>query len=323
MDKAKRITFGRNRGSVAQVAALLRRRKSLGSGVAMVIPSTLPETASRRNASRMTELRWNASRVTVSRRNAGRVMASRRNAGRVTASRRNAGRVTASRTALTAAELVRALHLAPHPEGGFFREIYRSGTAPMSTRGATSDGDAATSGHVVFVDQNKRNTRAARGGNDGRRDALTSIYYLQTRSQPTLPLACNLSTHVHYWQGGGVFEYITVDPQTGAVSKTTLGPDPTRGHSLQISVEGGTWKCGRLLEGEYCLIGEAVAPGFDFCDFRWVTSGDVARVVCDATHRATLSAYIHEDATHEDAAKDADFHCYYDDVVCTKNAISR
>ena len=37
---------------------------------------------------------------------------------------------------------------------------------------------------------------------------------------------------------------------------------------MQLAVEGGTWKAAEL-EGDYCLVGESVAPGFDFADFAW------------------------------------------------------
>lgn len=50
-----------------------------------------------------------------------------------------------------------------------------------------------------------------------------------------------------------------------------MGPNPTRGHLLQMSVRGGIWKASEIaeVEGEargFSLIGEAVAPGFEYRD---------------------------------------------------------
>jgi len=50
-----------------------------------------------------------------------------------------------------------------------------------------------------------------------------------------------------------------------------LGPDPAQGHQMQMMVKGGTWKASKItLDGEYGygLIGEAVAPGFDYSDMQ-------------------------------------------------------
>ena len=64
-------------------------------------------------------------------------------------------------------------------------------------------------------------------------------------------------------------------------------------------MRGGTWKAGRFLAGpgypdsDYCLIGEAVAPGFDFHDFAWVTPGMLQRV-CDGDIRDSLAPFLHE-----------------------------
>jgi len=160
-----------------------------------------------------------------------------------------------------ASEIVDALGLIPHPEGGFFLETYRSGTQPMTTRGKT-DTEApfglVTSNSVV-------------------RHALTSIYWVPTLASPIMPLVCNKSAHVHYYHGGKPFEYTTYNPVTKELTKEILGPDLVAGHKLQVVVEGGLFKCGRLLvqesyPQEYCLMGEAVGPGFDVDDFTFVES---------------------------------------------------
>ena len=52
----------------------------------------------------------------------------------------------------------------------------------------------------------------------------------------------------------------------GRLETVLLGPDPSKGHRLQLAVTGGTWKASSLEEGDYGLISEAVAPGFEYTD---------------------------------------------------------
>jgi len=175
-------------------------------------------------------------------------------------------------------ELVSLMGLVPHPEGGYFFETHRSGSQPMVTRGQT-----ALDVPPVALAACGAARAARRGDGDGRRNWLTSIFWLPTVASPTLFLAVNLSDHVHYYHGGCAFEYTLVDATTGALTVRVLGPDLRAGQVLQLAVAGGTWKAGRLLRGagdaacDYCLIGEAVAPGFDFHDFSWVDSAQVRR----------------------------------------------
>ena len=98
-----------------------------------------------------------------------------------------------------------------------------------------------------------------------------------------MKLCVNFSDHVHYYQGGKPFEYILYDPVKGELNRFTLGPNVHQGHTLQVCVEGGIWKCGSIVgyghdaeeedfsessneydEYDYSLIGEAVAPGTFF-----------------------------------------------------------
>lgn len=44
---------------------------------------------------------------------------------------------------------------------------------------------------------------------------------------------------------------------------------------LQLIVPGGVWKATTLLEGDWGLLGEAVAPGFDYRDMRFGTEEEL------------------------------------------------
>ena len=203
---------------------------------------------------------------------------------------------------VTAETIVKELGLVPHPEGvGFFVETHRSGSTPMSSRGQT-DFNVPDDDLVVT----NRTTR--RPDQDGRRNALSSIYWLSTRSSPKLPLIMNLSDVVHYYHGGEPFEFILVDPQTKKMQRVILGGNVLAGHKFQLPIKGGMWKCGHLLvpnptdtssKDAYCLIGEAVAPGFDFYDFTLMT----AKTVKETTPQFwdVLKPFLHDKG---DSSKD-------------------
>jgi len=66
-------------------------------------------------------------------------------------------------------QLVDQLGLIPHPEGGFFREVYRSGAQPMASKGETDPAGA---------------TFATADRTPPERNVMTSIYWLLNRESP-------------------------------------------------------------------------------------------------------------------------------------------
>lgn len=135
---------------------------------------------------------------------------------------------------MNAADWISALDLARHPEGGYFRRTYAA-------------------------------ERRIGAGESAARPLMTSIYYLLTREAPTGHLHRNRSDIVHFFHAGAPVVYWLVLPD-GQLERHVLGPDPAQGHTLQLTVFGGVWKASRLEQGDYGLIGEAVAPGFDAAD---------------------------------------------------------
>ena len=186
--------------------------------------------------------------------------------------------------------LRQGLGLIPHPEGGYFRETWRAGAEPMASRGGVDPG-----GDTVTFKGHERNT-------------LTSIYWMVTAEAPFGWWICNASDHVHYWHGGGALTYHVVDPATGAHTRTVLGPDAAKGEVLQFPVRGGHWKAAELRQGDdFCLIGEAVAPGWDFNDFRWGTAAELETLMGAHTF-APLKHLVKSDAS----GQGADFDKTYD-----------
>ena len=137
-------------------------------------------------------------------------------------------------------DLVRRLGLAPHPEGGFFGETYRSsGRIPKS---------------------------ALRPARSGDRNFSTAIYYLLpagTRSR----LHRIASDEVWHFYLGGPLELVELGPGAG-VRRTVMGSVLAAGQVLQHVVPAGRWFGASPLGKGYSLVGCTVAPGFDFADFQ-------------------------------------------------------
>ena len=99
---------------------------------------------------------------------------------------------------------------------------------------------------------------------------MTSIYYLLSAKSPIGHFHMNQSDIMHYFHTGDPITYYMMKPN-GSLQTTVLGPDPTQGHQMQMMVKGGTWKASKIpANGKYGygLIGEAVAPGFEYADMQ-------------------------------------------------------
>lgn len=147
---------------------------------------------------------------------------------------------TANKSKMTAKQLAEALHLEAHIEGGYFRQTFKADHRPTI---ATENGDRVT---------------------------MTSIYYLLSAESPIGHFHMNQSDIMHYFHMGDPITYFMLNPD-GSLQKTILGPDPTKGQKMQMLVKGGTWKASKIpQDGQYGygLIGEAVAPGFDYADMQ-------------------------------------------------------
>ena len=136
---------------------------------------------------------------------------------------------------MTKQELIEQLSLVEHVEGGYFSETHRAAEEIETER---------------------------EGAN---RSVMTSIYYLLTDDRPVDHLHQNKSDIMHYFQSGSPITYILVDLE-GNLSREKLGMAIAKGEVPQLLVPKGYWKAAVLESGEYGLLGEAVAPGFDYRD---------------------------------------------------------
>ena len=158
-------------------------------------------------------------------------------------------------------DLIQQLSLQSHPEGGYYFESYRSGMMIETDR----------------VGQ--------------QRSAMTSIYYLLTDDSPIDYFHINKSDIMHYFHMGSPVTYLLIPPD-GTLQKCKLGLDLTKGEVPQLLVPGGYWKAAVLEEGEFGLLGEGVAPGFDFQDMELGKSEDFRQQFPDIWEQ--LVPYVRE-----------------------------
>jgi hypothetical protein len=137
-------------------------------------------------------------------------------------------------------QVIEALGLSPHPEGGYYREVYRSG-------------------EVVG-----RHALPDRYGGD--RAFATSILFLLTRDSYSA-LHRLASDEVYHLYLGGPLDLSVFHPG-GTVETVRLGRDVLGGEKVQHVVPRGAWQGSRLVgETPFALMGCTVAPGFEFADF--------------------------------------------------------
>ena len=136
-----------------------------------------------------------------------------------------------------AVELIRLLDLAPHPEGGYFREIFRS-----SLRVSPADGRPA-------------------------RSALTTIFFLLVEGQFSRWHGVASDEVWHLYEGGPL-ELFVASRDVGDLRRLRLGPaGATDGPTHTIPAY--CWQAARPL-GDFALAGCTVGPGFEFEDFRFL-----------------------------------------------------
>jgi predicted cupin superfamily sugar epimerase len=134
-----------------------------------------------------------------------------------------------------ATELINSLKLQPHPEGGHFREVYRS---PLP---------------VLLADGR------------GERSALTTIYFLLTSGEHSRVHRVISDEIWHYYEGDPLhLLWWTMDYQLAG--QTILGAPRGAVNPIAI-VPAGYWQAA-FSTGEYSLVNCSVTPGFDFTDFQ-------------------------------------------------------
>jgi uncharacterized protein len=151
----------------------------------------------------------------------------------------------------TAEDIIRFLDLKPHPEGGYYREIYRS-----------DETTAKESLHSRYT---------------GARCFGTGIYYLLTKNDVSVMHRIKSDEIFHFYMGDTA-EMLKLYPDgTGEIIE--IGTDPEKGIMPCAIVGKGVWQGLKLKEGgSFVLFGTTVCPGFDFDDFEY---GDIEKLQND------------------------------------------
>ncbi|GIH79545.1 cupin domain-containing protein [Planobispora longispora] len=135
--------------------------------------------------------------------------------------------------------LAEILDLRPHPEGGWFRETWRTS-------------------HQLTPP-----------GYGGPRTTATGIYFLLSPGEESRPHVVR-SDEVWLWHRGGPLTLVLGGHEGQPASALTLGPLVEEGQVPQALVPAGTWQAARPAGTEAVLVSCVVSPGFDFADFRMI-----------------------------------------------------
>jgi predicted cupin superfamily sugar epimerase len=137
-------------------------------------------------------------------------------------------------------QLVEQLHLSPHPEGGYFKETYRS-----------SEGIKAEQLPYRFTAD---------------RNFSTAIYFLMPGNTFSAFHRIASDEVWHFYDGDPID--IFVINEMGDLEILKLGNKLAEGQQFQHLVKAGNWFASQCAAVDgYSLVGCTVAPGFDFADF--------------------------------------------------------
>jgi predicted cupin superfamily sugar epimerase len=138
------------------------------------------------------------------------------------------------------AKIISDLQLKPHPEGGYFRETYRS------------------AGKIKSEDLDSRFT--------GLRNYSTCIYFLLTYESFSAFHNIFQDEIWHFYDGSPV--KLSMISRNGVYSDIIIGRDMKKGERFQFVVPGGTRVAAEVIKkNEFSLVGCTVSPGFEFADF--------------------------------------------------------
>ena len=146
----------------------------------------------------------------------------------------------------TAQDWIQKLELLEHPEGGYFKEVYRSGET---------------------IAQEALPSRYSK-----EHSFATSIYFLLT-TETFSAFHRILSDEIWHFYCGAPLSIYSITPQ-GDLKKEVLGLNLERQEAPQIMVPRHHWFGACIEESDefdYTLVGCQVSPGFDFEDFELAT----------------------------------------------------
>ncbi|MDT7833375.1 cupin domain-containing protein [Flavobacteriaceae bacterium S356] len=143
-------------------------------------------------------------------------------------------------TSMNAMTIIKELGLLEHPEGGYFKETYRS------------------TGEISNVELGQKYK--------GDRNYSTGIYFLLTSEKFSAFHKINQDEMWHFYKGAPLLLHMI--SKEGEYTSVIIGNDFDKGEVPQYVVKGGDWFAAEVIgDNTYTLVGCTVAPGFDFADF--------------------------------------------------------
>jgi hypothetical protein len=155
-----------------------------------------------------------------------------------------------------AKKYIKQLQLKKHPEGGYFKEVYRSG-------------------EIILPEHLPKRYKKSR-------NFSTSIYFLLEGKQFSSFHLLQSDELWHFYDGSAVLLYII--NQKGKLSVKKLGRDD--GCEFQLTIEKQNWFAAEVEDKKsFALFGCTVSPGFEFDDFEL---GKRQEIIKKFPHHKTL-----------------------------------
>jgi predicted cupin superfamily sugar epimerase len=132
-------------------------------------------------------------------------------------------------------DVIRALNLQPHPEGGWYRETWRAEAEP------------------------------------GERASATAILFLLEAGERSHWHKVD-ATELWLFHAGSPLRLRTARADAGPVVEIRLGPDVLAGEQPQLRIAPGEWQAAEADRG-WALVSCIVSPGFDFAGFTLAPPG--------------------------------------------------
>lgn len=158
----------------------------------------------------------------------------------------------------TSLQLIEQFQLLPHPEGGWYKETYKS--------------------------TEKITVNALPQRFSGERAFSTAIYFLLEQGNFSAFHRIKSDECWHFYAGDPL-EVFVIFP-VGQLQVITLGQDIKKGHLYQYVVPANCWFASRPAKNSrFCFVGCTVSPGFDFTDFELASAETLA---AEYPHHSTL-----------------------------------
>ena len=132
-------------------------------------------------------------------------------------------------------DIITALQLEPHPEGGWYRETYRAKGAGLE------------------------------------RAPSTAIYYLLEANERSHWHRVTDADEIWNWHAGSALR-LSISSDGESETSVRLGADLATGERPQAVVPEGAWQAAEPIDG-WCLVSCIVAPGFEFDGFEMAPEG--------------------------------------------------